>query len=92
MTFGYLDTLIRHRARQESKGYGFGYRILNEPNVEKPITNTLLATGASRHERNLIFDSQEGIAGMEIKGKKAPLNDKGILVTTLVEWGNCRDL
>lgn len=87
MASGYLDTLIKHRARQEGKGYGFGYRIVNEPNVEKPIANTLLATGGSGRERNLIFDPQEGIAGMKIKGKKTPLNDKGIRVMTPVEWG-----
>ncbi len=87
MASGYLDTLIRHRARQEDKGYGFGYRIVNEPNVEKPIANTLLATGGSGRERNLIFDPQEGIAGMEIKGKKTPLNNKGIRIMTPTEWG-----
>ena len=87
MASGYLDTLIKHRARQEGKGYGFGYRIVNESNVEKPIANTLLATGGSGRERNLIFDPQEGIAGMEIKGKKTPLNDMGIRVMTPTEWG-----
>ncbi|MCI8527461.1 MAG: DNA (cytosine-5-)-methyltransferase, partial [Oscillospiraceae bacterium] len=87
MASGYLDTLIKHRARQEGKGYGFGYRIVNGPNIEKPIANTLLATGGSGRERNLIFDPQEGIAGMEIKGKKTPLNDMGIRVMTPIEWG-----
>lgn len=87
MASGYLDTLIKHRARQEGKGYGFGYRIVNEPNIEKPIANTLLATGGSGRERNLIYDPQEGIAGMEIKGKKTPLNDMGIRVMTPIEWG-----
>lgn len=87
MASGYLETLIRHRARQEGKGYGFGYRIVNEPGIETPIANTLLATGGSGRERNLIFDPQEGIAGREIKGKKTPLNDKGIRVMTPFEWG-----
>lgn len=35
----------------------------------------------------MIFDPQDGIAGREIKGKKTPLNDKGIRVMTPDEWG-----
>lgn len=87
MASGYLDTLVRHRARQEGKGYGFGYRIVNEPGIERPIANTLLATGGSGRERNLIYDPQDGIAGMIIRGKKTPLNDRGIRVMTPSEWG-----
>lgn len=87
MASGYLDTLIRHRARQEGKGYGFGYRIVNAEGIERPIANTLLATGGSGRERNLIHDPQEGIAGQEIRGKKTPLNDQGIRVMTPSEWG-----
>ncbi len=87
MASGYLDTLIRHRERQEGKGYGFGYRIVNEIGIEKPVANALLATGGSGKERNLIYDPQEGIAGMKITGKKTPLNDRGIRMMTPVEWG-----
>lgn len=87
MASGYLETLVRHRARQEEKGYGFGYRIVNEPNNEHPIANTLLATGGSGRERNLVYDPQDGIAGMEIKGKKTKLNDQGIRIMTPTEWG-----
>lgn len=84
---GYLETLVKHRERQEKKGYGFGYRIANAPDIEKPVANTLLATGGSGRERNLIYDPQNGIAGLEIKGKKTPLNDKGIRIMTPTEWG-----
>lgn len=87
MASGYLETLIRHRERQEGKGYGFGYRIVNEPGIENPVANTLLATGGSGRERNLIYDPRDDIAGIEIKGKKTPLNDKGIRVMTPTEWG-----
>ncbi len=87
MASGYLDTLVRHRARQEGRGYGFGYRIVNEAGIERPIANTLLATGGSGRERNLIYDPQEGIAGKVIHGKKTPLNDQGIRVMTPSEWG-----
>lgn len=87
MASGYLETLIKHRERQENRGYGFGYRIVNAPGIHNPIANTLLATGGSGRERNLIYDPRDGIAGTEIKGKKTPLNDKGIRVMTPTEWG-----
>lgn len=87
MASGYLETLIRHRERQKKKGYGFGYRIVNEVGINRPIANTLLATGGSGKERNLIYDPQEGIAGQIIKGKQTPLNDRGIRIMTPTEWG-----
>jgi len=87
LSSGYFDTLVKHRARQEGKGYGFGYRIVNESSIEHPVANTLLATGGSGRERNLIYDPKEGIAGLEVHGKKSPLNDKGIRVMTPSEWG-----
>lgn len=87
MASGYFETLVKHRARQEGKGYGFGYRIVNEPSIEHPVANTLLATGGSGRERNLIYDPKEGIAGLVLPGKKTPLNDKGIRFMTPSEWG-----
>lgn len=87
MASGYFDTLVRHRDRENKKGNGFGYRIVNESGIENPIANTLLATGGSGKERNLIYDPRDGIAGMEIKGKMTPLNNKGIRVMTPTEWG-----
>lgn len=87
MASGYLETLKRHRERQEGKGNGFGYRVINGVNITSPIANTLLATGGSGKERNLIYDPREGIGGTEIKGKKTPLNKEGIRVMTPTEWG-----
>ena len=87
MASGYLKTLKLHRARQEKKGNGFGYRIVNDAGIASPIANTLLATGGSGKERNLIRSPRKGIAGLEIKGKKTPLNDEGIRVMTPTEWG-----
>lgn len=87
MASGYLETLVKHRERQESKGYGFGYRIVNEATIEHPVANTLLATGGSGRERNLIYDPKDGIAGLIVPGKKTPINDKGIRVMTPSEWG-----
>lgn len=87
MSSGYFETLVKHREREEKKGNGFGYRVVNAKEIENPIANTLLATGGSGKERNLIYDPQEGIAGMVLKTKRSPLNDKGIRVMNPTEWG-----
>lgn len=87
MAQGYLDTLKRHRVRQNAKGYGFGYVIVNQEGIEKPIANTILATGGSGRERNLIYQPKEGVAGKWIVGKKTPLNNESIRVMTPTEWG-----
>lgn len=87
MASGYLDTLIRHKEREHKKGNGFGYRVVNEPGIEHPVANTIMATGGSGKERNLVYDPQEGIAGMTVPTKKTVLNDRGIRVMTPREWG-----
>ncbi len=87
MSSGYLDTLIKHRQRQEAKGYGFGYRVVNAPEIDHPVANTLMATGGSGKERNLIYDPREGISGQIVNRKKTPLNDMGIRMMTPTEWG-----
>lgn len=87
MAQGYLDTLKRHRERNHSKGNGFGYNIVNQSRKKHPIANTILATGGSGKERNLIFQSKDGVAGKIIKGKKTPINNEGIRVMTPNEWG-----
>lgn len=84
---GYLNTLIKHKATQKSKGNGFGYSVINKPNLEKPISNALLATGGSGKERNLIFDYKEELVGKKVRYKQSPLNDQGIRTMTPVEWG-----
>jgi len=73
----------------KKKGYGFGYRIVNAPGIEHPVANTLLATGGSGRERNLIYDPYNGkkYAGMELKGKYSPINNKYIRTMTPSEWG-----
>ena len=89
LSSGYLKTLENHRQRQLDKGYGFGYMIINSPDIDDPIANTLLATGGSGRERNLIFDEKNGkkYSGMVIKEKKTPINSKNIRVMTPMEWG-----
>jgi len=83
----YLETLKRHKARERSKGNGFGYMVVNRPGVEHPIANTILATGGSGKERNLISQPKAGVAGKVISGKRSPLNSEGIRVMTPSEWG-----
>ena len=85
------DTRQASRASRR-KRLRIGYRIVNAEGIERPIANTLLATGGSGRERNLIYDPKEGIAGQIIKGKKTPLNDKGIRVMTPTEWGKLQAL
>lgn len=84
---GYLETLVRHKARNSANGNGFGYQIVNGKGVEHPIANTILATGGSGKERNLVVDPQDGIPGMTIASKKTPLNDQCIRFMTPREWG-----
>lgn len=89
LSAGYLQTLENHIVAQHKKGYGFGYRIVNAPDIEIPIANTLLATGGSGRERNLIYDPVNGAscAGTCIKGKYSPINEKFIRTMTPNEWG-----
>lgn len=87
MASGYLETLKRHKARQRDKGNGFGYCIVNQEGRKSQCANTLLATGGSGKERNLIYQPKEGIGGTEIPSKKTRLNDEGIRIMTPNEWG-----
>ena len=87
MASGYFETLEKHREREHKKGNGFGYRIVNAPEIEHPVANTIMATGGSGKERNLVYDPQDNIAGVQIPTKKTPLNNKCIRVMTPREWG-----
>lgn len=87
MAQGYLNTLKKHRARNHEKGNGFGYCVVNQTDEEHPIAYTILATGGSGKERNLIYQPKEGVAGKWVKGKKTELNSEGIRVMTPEEWG-----
>lgn len=86
---GYLRTLEKHAEKQKQRGYGFGYRIVNDRGINKPIANTLLATGGSGRERNLILDEHNGkaLAGAKIEGKFSRINSKCIRTMTPTEWG-----
>lgn len=86
---GFLETLQNHKARQRKNGNGFGYRIVNAEGVENPISSTLLATGGSGKERNLIYDPVNGrrCAGMMVGRKQTPINNEYIRTMTPEEWG-----
>ena len=84
---GYVATLERHKVRHEGRGNGFGYKIVNLPEIKEPVSNAILATGGSGKERNLVLDHKAGVAGKMCSSKKTPLNDKGIRVMTPREWG-----
>ena len=89
LSSGYLQTLEKHSVRQKSYGYGFGYNIVNREGVENPIAMTLLATGGSGKERNLVIDKVNGVrwGGQKMPYKKTPINFKNVRVMTPVEWG-----
>lgn len=87
LSSGYVETLERHKARHEGRGNGFGYRIVNLPEIEHPVSNAILATGGSGKERNLVIDSKKGVAGKVVPTKQTPLNNKGIRAMTPREWG-----
>lgn len=87
MSSGYLNTLIAHKQRQKNNGYGFGFKIVNEEGIAHPIANTIMATGGSGKERNLVIDIQDGIAGTVYPTKHTPLNNRCIRVMTPREWG-----
>lgn len=87
MSAQYLQTLINHRIRQRQNGNGFGYCVVNDPDRNPKIANTIMATGGSGKERNLILQPNPEYFNLQIPGKISPLNDRGIRVMTPTEWG-----
>lgn len=76
----YLECLEKHKARNESKGNGFGYEIRDLDG----ISNTIVTGGMGR-ERNLIIDNRlkDFTPVTHIKGE---VNRKGIRRMTPREW------
>ena len=87
MAQGYLETLKRHKARNKKNGNGFGYCVLNQSGNMHPVAYTILATGGSGKERNLIYQPKEGISGKRLSTKQTVLNNEGIRLMTPTEWG-----
>lgn len=82
----YLNTLNKHKNKHKEKKAGFGYIVVNDE--ENPIANTIMATGGSGKERNLIRQYKEEYINLEnIGSKKGKLNDEGIRYMTPNEWG-----
>ena len=76
----YLQTLINHKERHESKGNGFGYAIIPDDG----ISNAIVVGGMGR-ERNLILDHRitDFTPTTHIKGT---VNREGIRKMTPREW------
>lgn len=76
----YLNTLIKHKARHEAKGNGFGYEIRDIYGIAGAIV-----CGGMGKERNLIVDNREHsmIPVTHIKGH---INNEGIRKMTPREW------
>lgn len=87
MSAQYLQTLVNHRERQQANGNGFGYCVVNAPDRNPQIANTIMATGGSGKERNLVLQPNPAYFNLQIPGKISPLNDQGIRVMTPTEWG-----
>ena len=84
---GSLQSMKNHKNRHSNKGNGFGYIVVNEPSIKSPLSNTVLATGGSGKERNIVLDPQPHIGGMVTSTKKTPLNNEGLRNMTQYEWG-----
>ncbi len=89
MSFDYLETLKRHKAKQLEKGNGYGYCILNQFGAFRNNANTILATGGSGKERNLIIQKMPRASAKKIAAlkKKGGLNKENVRIMTPTEWG-----
>ena len=89
MSAAYLKTLENHKRVQKEKGNGYGYYILNNEENHREYANTILATGGSGKERNLIIQKMPEHSKEEEKAlrKKGGLNKKNIRIMTPTEWG-----
>jgi DNA (cytosine-5)-methyltransferase 1 len=76
----YLNTLINHKKRHESKGNGFGYEII----PDQGTANAVVCGGMGR-ERNLVYDDriEDFTPVTHIKGE---VNRLGIRKMTPREW------
>ena len=82
MSASYLDTLRKHKNRNTANGNGFGYDIIKDDGK----TNTILATGGSGKERNLVIDPRQKDMTCDKCRKKGGFNNEYIRVMTPREW------
>ncbi len=89
MSATYLETLEKHAKRQKENGNGYGYYILNSPEHQRTYANTILATGGSGKERNLVIQKMPAHTYKEAAtlNKKGGLNTKNVRMMTPTEWG-----
>lgn len=80
LSTAYVETLIRHKARHEAAGHGFGYKIINIDGV----ANAIVVGGMGR-ECNLLIDKRltNFTPITRIKGE---VNREGIRKMTPREW------
>ena len=76
----YIETLIRHKARHEAAGHGFGYKIIDLDGV----ANAIVVGGMGR-ECNLIIDKRL-TNFTPITNIKGEVNREGIRKMTPREW------
>lgn len=76
----YIDTLIRHKARHEAKGHGFGYDIIPDDGIAHAIV-----VGGMGRESNLVIDFRQTdlTPTTRIKGE---VNRQGWRKMTPREW------
>ena len=88
MSQTYFDTLVKHKARQMKNGNGYGYCILNANGTYRNA-NTIMATGGSGKERNLIIQKKPNYNPNDprILRKKGGLNSQDVRIMTPTEWG-----
>lgn len=79
-----LTTLKNHKASHASVNSGFGYIVVNEG--ENPVSNTIMATGGSGKERNLIRQYVKEYDNLLV-GRGNLINKEGIRNMTPTEWG-----
>ena len=80
LSTAYVETLIRHKARHEAAGHGFGYKIIDIDGV----ANAIVVGGMGR-ECNLLIDKRltNFTPVTRIKGE---VNKDGIRKMTPREW------
>lgn len=76
----YLNTLINHKKRHESKGNGFGYEIIPDDGT----ANAVVCGGMGR-ERNLVYDDRL-VDFTPVTHIKGDVNRQGIRKMTPREW------
>lgn len=76
----YIDTLIKHKARHEAKGHGFGYEIIPDDGIAHAIV-----VGGMGRECNLVIDFRQTdlTPTTRIKGE---VNKQGWRKMTPREW------